>query len=118
MSSHLILGETGEDIAAQYLANQGYEILQRNWRCKIGEIDIIALDGDEVVFVEVKCRSGKGFGDPLEAITYAKMAKIRQLAAIWLRECDIYIPSARIDGIGVLKIRGSSPRITHIARIG
>ena len=71
------LGVRGEDLACAELERQGMQVLERNWRCGLGEIDIVAADagasGLTLVFCEVKCRSGLGFGHPLEAITYAKM---------------------------------------------
>ena len=68
------------------------QILERNWRCRLGEIDIVAAETGEkgvtLVFYEVKCRSGLGFGHPLEAITFTKTRTLRQLAALWMREHD------------------------------
>src|SRR5687767_3382375 len=91
------VGERGEDLATAELQRQGLEILARNWQCRTGEIDIVAeerLDGRRtVVFCEVKCRTGLGFGDPLEAITYAKLRKLRQLAAEWLASCAEQVDS-------------------------
>ena len=84
------LGVRGEDLACAELERQGLQVLERNWRCRLGEIDIVAAEagasGLTLVFCEVKCRSGLGFGHPLEAITYAKMRTLRQLAAVWMRE--------------------------------
>ena len=84
------LGVRGEDLACAELERQGLQILERNWRCRLGEIDIIAAEkganGLTLVFCEVKVRSGLGFGHPLEAITFTKMQTLRQLAALWLRE--------------------------------
>ena len=83
------IGVRGEDLACAELERQGLQVLERNWRCRLGEIDIVAAEagptGLTLVFCEVKCRSGLGFGHPLEAITYAKMRTLRQLAAVWMR---------------------------------
>ena len=84
------LGMRGEALACAELERQGMQILERNWRCRLGEIDIVAAEagatGLTLVFCEVKCRSGLGFGHPLEAITFTKMQTLRQLAALWMRE--------------------------------
>ena len=76
----------GEDRAADWYTRQGYEVLARNWRCDAGELDLVLRDRDSVVFCEVKARSGTGFGLPAEAVTRAKQARIRRLAARWLAE--------------------------------
>lgn len=112
------LGATGEEIAARYLVGLGWQVLQRNWRCREGEIDLIARDPDStVVFVEVKCRSGLGFGDPLEAITYAKLARLRRLAAAWLAEHGGAVARIRVDAIGVLLVRGQQHQVRHLQGI-
>ena len=84
------IGARGEDLACAELERQGMQVLERNWRCRLGEIDIVAAEvgdaGRTLVFCEVKCRSGLGFGNPLEAITFTKMRTLRQLAALWMRE--------------------------------
>lgn len=97
-------------------------VLARNWRCKVGEIDIIALeliDGHRtLVFCEVKSRTGLGFGLPLEAITYAKLRKLRQLSAHWLAANELHVDDIRLDAIGVVLIRGQAPELTHVRAIG
>lgn len=111
----------GEELAAQYLAGLGWRVLERNWRCPAGELDIVALDpGPEpvVVFCEVKCRSGLGFGAPLEGITTAKVAKLREVALHWLRAQPAPVAHIRFDGVGVLLGRDVPPVITHVPGIG
>lgn len=111
----------GEDLAVAHLERLGWRILERNWRCPVGELDIVALEpGPEpvVVFCEVKCRSGLGFGPPLEAITARKVAKLREVALHWLRAQPGPVPQVRFDGVGVLLVRGTAPVITHVAGIG
>lgn len=106
----------GEQLAADHLLGRGWTILERNWRCAAGEIDIVAVEpGREptVVFCEVKCRTGLGFGAPLEAITRAKLGKLRELALHWLRAQERSVPSFRIDAIGVL-LGPQGPHITHV----
>ena len=80
------LGRYGEDVAARHLAAAGLIVLARNWRCREGEIDIIAQDGAALVVCEVKTRRGVGFGTPLDAVTPAKAARLRRLASRWLSE--------------------------------
>ena len=107
----------GEDLAAAHLERLGWRILERNWRCPAGELDIVALEpGPEpvVVFCEVKCRSGLGFGDPLEAITWRKLNKLRDLALTWLAEQPGWVPRYRLDAIGVLLPRDGRPQVTHV----
>ena len=86
------------------------------------EIDIVAADavanGLTLVFCEVKCRSGLGFGHPLEAITYAKMRTLRQLAAVWMREHRMTAASIRLDAIGVVLAPGQEPSLTHVKAVG
>ena len=106
----------GEQLAADHLLGSGWTILERNWRCAAGEIDIVAVEpgrAPTVVFCEVKCRTGLGFGAPLEAITRAKLGKLRDLALHWLRAQDRPVPSFRIDAIGVL-LGPQGPSITHL----
>ena len=116
------LGVRGEDLAVAELEREGLTILARNWRCRVGEIDIVARENvrgrSTVVFCEVKCRSGLGFGDPLEAITYAKVRKLRQLAAEWLAESESQPDTIRVDAIGVLMLRGAPPIVRHERGIG
>jgi putative endonuclease len=107
------LGRLGEDCAAVFLADAGYRLLARNWRCTQGEIDLVAERDGEVVFVEVKTRSGLGFGHPFEAITADKMARLRRLAAAWCRQAPTWPLRIRIDAIGVIAAAGSPPLIEH-----
>jgi putative endonuclease len=116
------LGVRGEDLACAELERQGLQVLERNWRCRRGEIDIVAAErgtnGLTLVFCEVKCRSGLGFGHPLEAITFAKMQTLRQLAALWMRQHRVRASSIRLDAIGVVLIPGNEPAVTHVRAVG
>ena len=80
------VGRYGEDVAARHLTEAGLVVLERNWRCREGEIDIVARDGDVLVVCEVKTRRSTTYGTPLEAVTYRKAARQRVLAARWLAE--------------------------------
>lgn len=109
------LGIYGEDLAAAHLVAAGYEVLARNWRCRDGELDIVARDGDAVVFVEVKARSSADFGMPAEAVGALKARRIRGLACRWLVENRP--PDAqelRFDVVSVVRRRGAAPELVHL----
>ena len=108
------LGRYGEDVAARHLTEAGLAILERNWRCPAGEIDIVARDGDVLVVCEVKTRSSAAFGSPLEAVTERKAARLRRLAARWLADHAVRPEEVRIDLVGVLAPRVGQPRIDHV----
>lgn len=80
------LGSLGEDTAVQLMAAKGYTVIRRNYRCKFGEIDIIASRGNNLYFVEVKTRQGQAFGRPCEAVTQDKQRHIRKAAVFYLKE--------------------------------
>ena len=101
-------------MVAAYLQRRGWRVLARNWRCRLGEIDLVARDPDGVAVVcEVKARTGLGFGDPLEAITYAKLRRLRWLAAAWLAEQGRGFPGVRVDAFGVLWHADGTATIHH-----
>jgi putative endonuclease len=109
------LGRYGEELAARHLTDAGMQVLARNWRCREGELDIVALDGDAVVFVEVKARSGIGFGAPAEAVGRVKARRIHVLACRWLAEHRP--PGAhdlRFDVVSVIRRRGYAPEVLHL----
>ncbi|MBN9106817.1 MAG: YraN family protein [Propionibacteriaceae bacterium] len=111
---------TGEDLAAAHLEGLGWRVLERNWRCADGEVDIIAVQPGSppvVVFCEVKARRSTAFGQPVEAITAVKLAKLRQLVQVWLQQVGRPVPCVRLDAIGVL-LHPSGPRINHLRGIG
>ena len=96
------LGIRGEQAAARYLAGLGWRILDRNWRSRDGELDIVAHDGRAIVVCEVKTRSGTAFGAPVEAITANKAARLVRLARSWATAHGIGTASIRVDIIGLL----------------
>lgn len=108
------LGEIGEDLAAEYLMQHGYEIVARNWRNSRGEIDIIAENHQAIVAVEVKTRRGTGYGSPLEAITRTKAARLRKLLLAWLRSQGRSAPRIRIDAISITLFAGRRPLLEHL----
>ncbi|MCU1590498.1 MAG: hypothetical protein JWP11_1754 [Frankiales bacterium] len=109
------LGQYGEELAAQHLTAAGLQVLARNWRCREGELDIVARDGDVLVFVEVKARSGTGFGEPAEAVGRVKARRIHVLACRWLAE---HRPDGaqelRFDVVSVVRRRGFAPELVHL----
>jgi putative endonuclease len=107
------LGRHGEDCATAFLAAAGYRVLDRNWRCRQGEIDLVVERDGEVVFVEVKTRSSLAFGHPLEAITPAKLTRLRHLAAAWCEHAAARPARIRIDAIAVVVLAGGAPLIEH-----
>lgn len=112
------LGRRGEELAAQFLLAAGYSIVDRNWRCVTGEIDLVARDGDDTVFVEVKTRSSTAYGHPFEAITARKLARMRRLAIAWTDAHPYRRGMLRIDAIAVIAAAGGRPTIEHLKRIG
>jgi putative endonuclease len=114
------LGAMGEALAVGHLSRMGLRILQRNWRCRYGELDVIACDDASrtVVFVEVKTRTGDGFGGLAYAVTERKVRRLRRLAGLWLAGQDEHWAAVRIDVIGVRVGRRRCPEITHVQGIG
>jgi putative endonuclease len=108
------VGQYGEDLAARYLAEHGFAILERNWRCELGEIDIVAREGSALVVCEVKTRRGLNYGSPLESITYRKLATLRKLVGRWLKAHDLRPGEVRIDVVAVLLPHGGAPTLDHI----
>jgi putative endonuclease len=108
------VGRYGERVAARYLCEQGMVVLDRNWRCAVGEIDIVARDGDTLVVCEVKTRSGVGFGSPAECVTTAKAARLRRLAALWLSEHSVRPRAVRLDVVGVLRSARGPAAVEHL----
>jgi putative endonuclease len=111
-----VLGIYGERLAADYLTSIGYEILERNWRCSVGEIDLIARDKARWVFVEVKTRNGAGFGAPFEAITEEKLARLRKLVGEWCRLRQVAGVQVRIDAVSVL-IEQGNVKLEHLKQV-
>lgn len=108
------LGAFGEALAARHLIEQGLVLLDRNWRCAAGEIDLVLRDGRVLVVCEVKTRSSVAFGSPLEAVTEQKAARLRRLAARWLADHDLRPDDVRIDLIGVLAVPGRPVEVQHV----
>jgi len=114
------IGALGEQLAVDYLTSQGLTVLARNWRCRYGELDVIATDAVEaaVVFVEVKTRTSDRFGGVEQAVTPQKVRRLRRLAGLWLAAQDRGWSKVRIDVVGVRIGRGPTPEITHLRAVG
>jgi putative endonuclease len=112
------LGQYGERLAARYLGDRGMQVLERNWRCEHGEIDLIALDGDCLVVCEVKTRRSTAFGEPVEAVTWRKAARLRRLASAWLAAHDVRPGGVRIDVIGILRPADGPASLQHVRGVG
>jgi putative endonuclease len=106
-------GAWGEDLALRYLTRRGYRLVERNYRKRHGEIDLIVRSEETLVFVEVKLRRSTSFGDPLEAVTARKQATIRSLAEQYLAENQPDFDSLRFDVVGILATQ-TETRIKHI----
>jgi putative endonuclease len=113
------IGALGEDLAVEHLCSLGMCVLERNWRCRYGELDVIATDpgARAVVFVEVKTRTGDGFGGIAQAVTPQKVRRLRRLAGLWLAGQNEHWAAVRIDVIGVRIGRQATPEITHLAGV-
>ena len=107
------LGRRGEDVAAEHLQRQGLVLLSRNWRCREGELDLVLTDGVRLIVVEVKTRSGPGFGAPAEAVTRHKASKIRVVTRYWLAAHKVRWCEVRFDVVAVEWPAGCRPRVEH-----
>jgi putative endonuclease len=108
------LGRRGEDLAAELLAGQGMVVLDRNWRCDIGEIDLVARDGRELVVCEVKTRRSTTYGTPLEAVDWAKVTRLHRLAYRWLDAHRLRAAAVRVDVVAVLAPHRGPPALEHL----
>ena len=114
------IGALGEQLAVEHLSSLGLVVLARNWRCRYGELDIIATDeaNRTAVFVEVKTRTTDQFGGVEQAVTPDKVRRLRRLAGLWLAGQDGSWAAVRIDVIGVRIGRQRSPEISHVQAVG
>lgn len=108
------LGDAGEELACDYLRRRGWTILDRNWRCRAGELDIVAAEGTRLVAVEVKTRASTRFGTPLEAITPAKSSRLHRLVLLWAASHRHRHSGVRVDVVAVLMPPGGPARVEHV----
>jgi putative endonuclease len=107
------LGRRGENLAAQYLATKGHEVVARNWRCEVGELDLVIRDGDCLAFVEVRTRRGRSLGSPEESITQAKQARLITLSQAYV-QANEWAGDWRIDVVAIeMDRRGRLLRVDH-----
>ena len=114
----LAMGGYGEASAARYLAGQGMVVLDRNWRCELGELDLVLRDGPVLVFCEVKTRATAAFGSPLESVTARKVARLRRLAARWMSDSGVAAQEVRIDLVGIQLDLAGDRRYDHVRGVG
>ncbi len=114
MTRNAVIGRYGEDVAVRYLQESGMTIVDRNWRCNYGEIDIVAREGSTFVACEVKTRSSMAFGHPAEAITDRKLRRMRHLVVRWLNAHAVHAPSVRVDVVTIVQQPSGRPVIEHL----
>lgn len=111
------LGAYGERVAARHLVEQGLVLVDRNWRCDAGEIDLVLRDGDVLVFCEVKTRSGTAYGHPLEAVDPVKTERLVRLADRWMEDHQVVAP-VRFDMVGVVRSVRGAAEVEHVRGLG
>jgi putative endonuclease len=113
MAAKDVLGRRGEDLAAWYLERQGLVVLSRNWRCRHGELDLVATDSSRLVVCEVKTRSGTAYGVPAEAVDRRKAARIRRVASAWLTAHRVRWVEVRFDVLAVVAAPDGPVTVQH-----
>jgi putative endonuclease len=108
------LGRYGEELASRHLVEDGFVVLERNWRCDEGEIDILARDGDVLVVCEVKTRSSLSHGSPFEAVTERKLHRLQRLGLRWMRENGVRPAALRVDVVSVLRPSSGRSVLEHV----
>jgi len=111
------LGRYGEELAVRLLRQQGMTVIDRNWRCRFGELDIVARDGATLVFCEVKTRRGTSYGTPAAAVDIRKLARLHRLTGAWLAAHAEHAPDLRIDVVAITCGKGQ-PAIEHLRGVG
>ena len=111
------VGVYGERVAERFLIDAGLIVLERNWRCPLGEIDLVAREGDCLVVCEVKTRTSVAFGHPVEAVTARKAARLRRLAAAWIEARGVHPAQVRIDVVAVLRSPQGAAQVEHLRAV-
>ncbi|MBD7998899.1 MULTISPECIES: YraN family protein [Oerskovia] len=111
------VGRYGEKVAARYLVDAGWVVLDRNWRGTRGELDLVARDGDVLVAVEVKTRRGTAYGHPAEAVTPDKLARLRRLTGEWVATHPVRPASIRIDVVAVILPAAGAAHVEHLVGV-
>ena len=107
------MGKAGEDLAERYLKQQGYAVVERNYRCPLGEIDLIAVNKQAVVFVEVKTRRVDTSGTPLESVNAAKQRRLKRAALHYLSRHRLHDRDVQFDVVGI-SLRSDPPAVSHV----
>ncbi len=113
-----VLGRQGEQLATEYLERSGFRVLDRNYRCAEGEIDIVAAEQRVLVVCEVKTRSGLRYGTPVEAVDRRKLRRLRRLAVCWVLAHGVFFEELRVDVVGVLRSGAGEFTIEHVRGVG
>lgn len=113
-AQRMALGAYGERVAATHLASQGMVVLDRNWRCELGELDLVLRDGDVLVACEVKTRSSGVCGSPHEAVGVDKLERLHTLLWRWCEEQGLHPDQTRVDVVGVLSARRGRACLDHV----
>jgi putative endonuclease len=108
------IGAYGERAAVRRLEDEGYAVLDRNWRCRAGELDVVAVRGGVVVFVEVKCRRSASFGPPSVSVTPAKVEHLRAAASAWLASNGLSDAPVRFDVVSVVRPVSGPTVVEHV----
>lgn len=111
------LARYGEQVAARHLVSRGLTLIELNWSCPTGELDLVMRQGDTLVVVEVKTRSNTDHGHPLEAVDDEKIARVRALADLWCQERGVRPRDIRVDMVGVLRPRSGPAVVEHVAGV-
>jgi putative endonuclease len=111
---HHALGRYGERVAALHLTERGMVLLDRNWRCETGEIDLVLREGDVLVVCEVKTRSSDDFGTPHEAVDSAKLDRLKRLGVLWAETHEVHPAETRIDLVAVHPQRRGAALVEHV----
>ena len=112
------LGAYGERVAESYLVDDGLTVLDRNWRCAAGELDLVLRDGNTLVFCEVKTRSGTAYGHPLEAVDPVKTDRLVRLGDAWIEAHGVVAPDVRFDVVAVLRSPRGAAQVEHVRGLG
>ena len=112
------LGAYGERVAARYLGELGMVVLDRNWRCAAGELDLVLRDGDALVFCEVKTRRGTAYGHPLEAVDTAKSDRLVRLADLWMADRGVVAADVRFVVVAVVQDGHGAAEVEHVRGLG
>ncbi len=112
------MGAFGEKVARRHLVDErGMVLLEQNWRCHAGEIDLLLRDGDTLVVCEVKTRRGSQCGDPLEAVTPQKYQRLHTVAAFWIERSGLHVTDVRIDLVGIDLSKPAAEQLTHVVGV-